>query len=225
MFNDTNKMNKLPILKKIRIPKWKCENGTKDTLMNHPVKTKIRKHIAISVKKYGSYFGLFGEGEDYTLIKKIAPNAKVIMLDNGRGFNNLAKLRELVKQIPELIIGNYKKFAKKGEHTFAVIWLDFCGQMSRMLLEHIDLTPRIMQGKGELYITIMETRDSYFPEWMTRDERRKRTIELIQDHLSAKGVQTKIIYQERYGSVPMHKDRKTMRETPMWTVGLAYEKI
>lgn len=218
-------MKRYTIIKNVKIPEWLCRNGTTDTLLNAREKTAIRKHIAIRTKKWESYMGLFGEGEDFHLIRKINPEAKIRMIDDGRGFKNKHKLKEIAKETPELLITNYKQFAKNGKETFAIIWLDFCGQMSHQLLEHIRLTPRIMQGKGELYITIMEKRDSIFPEWMTREQKREQTTKLIIDEFKERGVSLKTIYQKRYNSIPMHPDRKTLIATPMWTIGFAYSKI
>ncbi|MDO8628200.1 MAG: hypothetical protein Q7R56_00415 [Nanoarchaeota archaeon] len=222
-------MKQLKILKGIRIPEWLCKNGTKDSLLNAKEKNKIRKHILPRAIRLGSYFGLYGEGEEFimlkNLLKKLKKKIRIRMLDNGEGFGNKAKLKEIAEKTQELLLQNFKKFAKEGRETFAVLWLDFCGQMSHLLLEYIRLAPRIMQGKGEIYITIMETRDSMFPKWMTREQRREQTIRLIIDEFKAKGVILKVIYQKRYGSIPMRPDRKTMRQTPMWTIGFAYEKI
>mgnify|MGYP001566259005 CR=1 FL=1 len=228
MLNEKNKMKHLKILRNVCIPKWLCENGTKDTILNAKPKNEIRKYMASKVKALGktaAYLGLYGEGEDYQLIKRIAPLARLRMLDNEKGFDNKNTLKEAQKTTPELLIEDYMKFAKKGVETFNILWLDFCGQFSELLIKYLAVTPNIMQGEGEIYITIMEGRDSIFPKLMPREERRRQTIEIILDQFKKRGVEMELIYEKRYGSIPMIATRKTMRETPMWTLGFRFKKF
>ncbi|MDO8628203.1 MAG: hypothetical protein Q7R56_00430 [Nanoarchaeota archaeon] len=219
-------MNTLPIIEKANVYRWLYEHRSSDTTLNSKDKDKIRKHFASKVSQEGSYLGFWGkDGLDYYQVKKAAPNARIKMLDDARGFKNKIQLQETQILIPELTIEKLEKFAKKGKETFEVFWNDLCGPMGEYVEKQCQLIPRILQGKGYFGITVMETRDPYFPKWMTREERRTRTIKVLKDELAQKGVIWTPDYSIHYNSLPMDEHRKTMRTCPMWTIGGGYVKI
>lgn len=219
-------MKTLPVIEKANIHRWLYKNKSSDSTLNSPIKNEIRDIIAGTVSNNGSYLGLWGaQGEDYFKVKRAHPEARIRMLDNGKGFKNKDELIKMQNQIPELKIQDLNKFMEEGKETFEVFWDDLCGPMGEYVLKQLALIPRILQGNGHFFLTIMETRDPFFQPWMTREEKRELTIKLVKDELAIRGVLLTINTNIHYNSIPMSEFRKTMRTTPMWTVGGPYIKI
>lgn len=209
------------VQKGIDIDTW----GKKEVFCSEK-KNKIRQKLITKARKYKSFFDLYGpNGTMYKKMKKEAPEVRIKSIDSGKSFRNKKKLNKIFKGNKDLEITNIHQYAKKGQETFGILWLDYCGPYGKYAEKDIKMLPRIMQGQGEIYFTFLQAREQFHKRGTTRKEINKTIENEIIKHFLIKQIKTTKIHDETYKSKPKTKDRKTNRATKMRYIGFKYKKI
>ena len=218
------------VQKHIDIKTWgikKIEKSENGGYYNSLGKEKARNYILKAAMKYGSILELgYGlDGKFHKMVTEKAPEVKIKTTDHGGAFKNKNQLKKIAKTNPNLIVEEFKKWSKKGLETFGVLWLDYCGPWTDRIAKDVKIATRVMQGKGEIYFTLLKAREHVSQLGLKIGASREKidaAIELsIEKAFKDARLKVTKIKEIQYKSSP----GGTMKTFPMKVVGYRYTKM
>jgi hypothetical protein len=197
------------------------------TIFVGPDKDLIRNTILESMRKTGDGLDLLGNGQMFEKVKKEAKNVNITSIDTGEGFNNNTYIKKMTKKYPgqvqQISFADYANNATEAEQK-GTIWLDVCGAFSDKMITNLEVAPKAMKKKGNIFITLMHGREQFMVKETSRRVTNKVIINTIKEVLREGGVKTNLIFKHDYKSSADYKGKNKWKTFQMTTYGLKYTK-
>lgn len=203
------------------------QSGKQSIKFSGKEKSIVRDTILASAKKTGDMLDFYGaSGEMYKKVKKEAPKVKITSIDSGKDFNNTEALQKLFKGKKDLQVTCFENYARTAteKEQKGTIWLDYCGPMSSMAIQDLEIAYKAMKKSGYIYITFLKARESFMAKDTAREVVNEIIPKIIQKTLKKTGIKTKAIFNHEYQSTPDYAEREVNRHVPMGVYGFKYTK-
>src|ERR1035437_1807060 len=183
-------------------------------------KAKIRDYILKHAGQGKAYLELYGNGESYSIAKRMGIN--VLSIDDGRQENNEIRLKKELKGKGKMFISLQNLCKSRMKRKNDVIWLDYCGSLGKDVFKDIAVLPKIMTKQGTLFITFLCGRENILPKDTDREVINAAVIARYKAHMTKAGVRTRIILHKEYQS--LSKGQKKAKTTRMIIWQLKWNK-
>ena len=195
----------------------------KDILFSGKEKAEIRERILAHAQKGKSFLDLYGNGENYRLMKE--RGIKGISVDDGRDFKNEEKLKIDLKGEDKMLISLKDLARLKTAKKHDSMWLDFCGAVNKDVIETLKHMPNIMENEGRIWFTLLCGRENILPRGTVRTIIDKAVLSIIKYEMKEVDISLKHNWSKSYLSTPEYQTRKKKGPTRMIVHEFDWKKI